>query len=229
MRKNWQTNRLLSWAYFKRKPIAIAIILTLVAGLVANMYANFKAEPSNVVQQLRDAKEQEAKLIAEQQHIQDINTHLNAFLTAVNTADYHVALDSITYVIENDTPHADYYLKRGGTYILTQNYDAAMSDLTKSLELNAEQADVYSLIGQIYLLEEKYKDAIISLQQSLELGAASAEVYYNLAICYVSLEDYIEAKRYLELVLKSNPDDVLEPEAQSLLDSINELLSQEQQ
>ncbi len=221
--KNTSIDPILLWMHIHRKSIAVTLILIMIASVALGVGLSHKNEVMQTAKAQMAYEEQKALLESEQAHAADIEAHLNTFLAAIDQEDYPAALNAIDYVIENDSPAPDYYLKRAGTYVLMENYDEAMNDFNESLHLNSDQPDVYALMGQIHMQQENYTEAVHFFGKSLELSDNQPEVYYNKAICHMLTAAYSDAAACMQKVIQSDCDDTLKADAQAALDSLVEL------
>lgn len=225
MKKSPYLDNLLNWIYLHRRPVAFTLTAIMVLSIILDvsiLQRNGALQTAKAHQAFVEESEEIAEMEA---HAADISAHMDVFANAIEQGDYSLALDAINYIIENDTEDdtstADYYLKRGGTYVLMEEYDKAMNDLDLSLRLNANQADIYTLKGQIYMLKENYEEALHSFELAILLSKQSPEVYYNKAVCHVMIGDYENAIPDLEYVLQSDCDEELKSDSQLLIDTIS--------
>lgn len=223
--RSWpEFDNFLNWIYIHRKPIAFTLVSIMFLTVLLDISIAQQNGVLHKAQNYQEYIEESEQLESIESHVNDINYHMDKFLAAISLEDYQEALEAITYVIENDTEDestlADYYLKRGGTYVLMEKYDEALNDLNLSLQLNNEQKDIYTLKGQIYMLQENYIDALNSFEQATQLSENSPEVYYNMAVCYVMTNEYEKALEISEQLLQSDCDEALKNDCQLLIDAI---------
>lgn len=225
MNKNSRIDNFLNWIYLRRKPVAVVLISAMLISIVLEISLPRQNSVLQTAMAHREYVEESEQAAEIEAHERDIATHMNTFLYAIEQTDYSSALEAINYIIENDTDNdadtADYYLKRGGTYVLMEQYDQAMDDLNFSLQLNNNQSDIYTLKGQIYMLKENYSEALNEFEQAIQLSEQPPEVYYNKAVCLVMTEDYEQAIKDLEYVLQSDCEEDLKSDCQLLIDAIS--------
>lgn len=224
MKKKSHLDNFLNWIYIHRKPIAITLISVMILSIVLDVSL---LRENGVLQRAKTQQayvEESEKAAESEAHETDIAAHMNQFVYAIDEGDYTSALEAINYIIEHDTGDdsatADYYLKRGGTYVLMEEYDAAMKDLDVSLQFNSNQSDIYTLKAQIYMLKENYEEALNAFDQAIGLSEQSPEVYYNRAVCLVMTEKYDQALKDLEYVLQSDCEEEIKSDCQLLIDAI---------
>ncbi|NCC00618.1 MAG: tetratricopeptide repeat protein [Clostridia bacterium] len=222
MRSNPRVDNFFKWVYFHRKPVAVVFVAAMVFSIVLGVSLTNQNEPVQAANRQRAYEEQSELIESEQNHVNDINSHMTSFLSDVDNGNYTSALDNITYIIDNDVATADYYLKRAGTYVLLENYELAMKDFEESLVLNPSQPDILSLMGQIYIQQEDYAKALDVFNRSLELSSEQPEVTFNKALCLLLTEDYTQAADCFQQVIDSDCDESLKTDAQTSLDSLRE-------
>lgn len=218
--KNTYVNSLLLWMYTRKKAIAIFLILIMILSVALGVGLSHQSEVMRTAKAQMAYESQMALLESEQARTEDIENHLNTFLSSIEQENYTAALEAINYVIEEDTSVSDYYLKHAGTYVLMENYDLAMKDFYQCLDMNPKQPDVYALIGQIYMEKEDYAKAIEAFGHAIDLSENQPEVYYNKAICHMLTGTYDEAAACLRKVIQSDCDDTLKADAQTALDTL---------
>lgn len=225
MNKKSRIDNFFNRIYIHRKPVAIVLISAMLISIVLDIsFLRQNGVLQKAAAHLEYIKESE-KAAESEAHETDIAVHMNQFVYAIDEGDYTSALEYINYIIEHDTGDdaatADYYLKRGGTYVLMEEYDAAMKDLDFSLQLNSSQADIYTLKAQIFMLRENYEEALNAFDQAILLSEQSPEVYYNRAVCLVMTGSYEQASKDLEYVLQSDCEEELKSDCQMLRDAIS--------
>ncbi|MFX1357234.1 MAG: tetratricopeptide repeat protein [Promethearchaeota archaeon] len=93
--------------------------------------------------------------------------------------------------------------------------------LTASLEKDQNSPFKWGLLGLMYGMIDKYDDALESLEKQIKIAPNNIKPYKTMAIVYESKKDVNKAKEYLELYLKSYPNDT---KSQKMLNRLNSKL-----
>ncbi len=96
------------------------------------------------------------------------------------------------------------------------DHSAAFDSFKQALDLNPENMVAMNCLVQEGHLQGRLADVVPVLESSLAVRANDS-VFFTLAGCLVALERKDEAKKYLQAILKANPQHT---QAQELLDNL---------
>tara|TARA_R110002096_G_scaffold262085_1_gene455581 strand:+ start:146 stop:1006 length:861 start_codon:yes stop_codon:yes gene_type:complete len=80
--------------------------------------------------------------------------------------------------------------------------------LTEEIKVHSDSAYLYFKRGKLYYQHNDYNESIEDFKRSKKLGFNSDEQYFLFAINYYKLNHFITSKRYIDKILKDQPDNV---------------------
>ena len=143
----------------------------------------------------------------------DYKYYLDCGINYIRSGMYSEGIEKINNSLKFKDDWEIPYFFRGVAYHALENYDEAILDYTKSIELNDKMTDAYYNRAKILLSRKDIENpdinrAISDLEKALELDSNFVEALYAMAAAQKKVENYPEAIRYLELVIKLEPDHI---------------------
>ncbi len=102
---------------------------------------------------------------------------------------------------------ADFYCKRGNTYVLKRQYSKAIANYDKALETNPRYAPAYCNRGATYLKKGKFDKAKADLDKVIRLGAMGEMAYYHRGALYQAIGEHDKAIADYTKTINLNPRD----------------------
>ena len=87
-------------------------------------------------------------------------------------ADYMVAIDELSSMLQSDPPPIDALLLRGDCYREIKNHELAIADYIRYLRLRGPDADTYCRIAECHFADENNEAALTHVQQALRIDDA---------------------------------------------------------
>jgi len=105
--------------------------------------------------------------------------------------------------------NSEFYLLLGITERNLGNYDSAKSAFNMGIKIDSQNSDFFSELGNLYFFENQTKTAIFYYEEALSLNPKNYEANLNLALLYRNQGEYQKAKRNLNILTRTYPNQFL--------------------
>lgn len=112
------------------------------------------------------------------------------------------ALDSLSYVIKQDSNNAVAYHERAKLYLNMKKYPEALKDMTRAMDLDTTKADFFLTYADLCMVMKKSGNAEASLKKVVQLDPKNTEALLKLGELYLYVEDYQKTLDYANEALQ---------------------------